>query len=96
MRCPEPASRERASSEAATAARAVDCALLAPRRRRASARRDAMITRNGRNVLDELDENVPRGADDDCGSFSDDGESDSDDMFLLRLQTKSFELSKKG
>ena len=41
-----------------------------------------MITRNGRNVLDDLHENVPRGADDDCGSFSDDGESDSDEEFV--------------
>ena len=41
-----------------------------------------MITRNGRNVLDDLDENMPRGADDDCGSFSDDGESDSDEEFV--------------
>jgi len=41
VRCPEPASRERASSEAATAVRAVDCALLAPLHRRAPARRNA-------------------------------------------------------
>ena len=42
-----------------------------------------MITRNSRRkALDDLDENVPRGADDDCGSFSDDGESDSDEEFV--------------
>ena len=86
MRCPEPASRERASSEAATAARAVDCALLAPRRRRAPARRDTMITRNGhRDVLGVVDKNVPPGADDSDGSeysYKSDAD-DSDDGFVV-------------
>ena len=80
MRCPEPNSRERASSEAATAAPAVDCALLAPRRRRAPARRDTMITRNGhRDVLGVVDEHGPRGADDSDGSENSEGSEGSED-----------------
>ena len=42
-----------------------------------------MITRNGRNGLDDLDENVPRGADDSDGSeYSYQSADDSDDGFV--------------